>query len=196
VGNGAHHSAEYTQNTIGASDTPLYDLCLRPLPRTSQLSFHRPSAYLKMAPRERRKKRKQSDRSPDERSGRQPNPSRNEQESPQGGGRSSVTVSIAFLIPSRPGWWLTVIITLQRDNINMEAGASLPLFSAGHSIGHTANSRNPTARDNMSNSRNTSSRNYNDANHNEFNRSTINGPVTINSQSRVRTRKAMKNLGR
>jgi len=134
----------------------------------------------------RRKKRKQTVQSLDE----QANPSGNKQENPQGGGRPSVTVSIAFLIPSRSGWWLTVIITLQRDNINMEGGASLPLLSAGQTIGHTANSRNPTARDNMGNM------SYNDANHNEFNRSTINGPVTINSQSRVRTRKAMKNLGR
>ena len=191
MGNGAHHSAEYTQNTIGASHTPLYDLCLRPLPRTSQLSFHRPSAYLKMAPRERRKKRKQSDRSPDERSGRQPNPSRNEQESPQGGGRSSVTVSIAFLIPLRSGWWLMVIITRQRDN-TMEAGASLPLFSAGQSIAHSANSRNTTARNT------TTTTNYNNAKHLQITGSTINGDVTVHhpQQPGVRTHAAMKNLGR
>jgi len=76
---------------------PSYDLCLRPLPRTPQLSFHRPSAYLKMAPCGcglRRKKHKQTR---DERlvrpSDEQPNLSGNEQGNPQGGGRSSATVN-------------------------------------------------------------------------------------------------------
>jgi len=122
---------------------------------------------------------------------------------------SGVTVSIASLIPSRSGWWLTVIIpqsTLQRDNSQ--------IFSAGRSIGHTANSRNPTARNIMSNSGNTRvvcsvadcrCRTYNDGNHNEFNHSSFHGPVTFNYPSPtgiskkkklVQTREAIENLSR
>jgi len=164
VGNGARQRPTTPQNTprIQSHPIPLSTvLVLRPLPRTSQLSFRRPSAYLTMA----RNRHRRADRS---RPSRQPNPSRNEQDCPQGV-RSSVTVSIAFLIPSTPGWWLTVIITLQRDNINMGAGAP-------------ANTTN-----------------YNNAKHLQFTGSTINGPVvTVHHppQPRVRTHASMKNLGR
>ena len=92
---------------------------------------------------------------------------------------------------------------LQRNNINRETGAS-QTFSAGRNRSHSKH--NPPVRNNMSNSRNTTttnshtadnSRTYlNDAKHNEIHHSAIYGDVTINSQSRVRTHKAMKNLGR
>jgi len=158
-----------------------------------------------MEPWGRGKKRKQMDRSWDE----QPDPSGNEQENPQGGGRSSVMVSIAFLILPRSGWWLTVIITqstLQRVNINTEPGAP-QTFSDGRS-GPTANSRNPIARNNSGDRTTANShtadnrRTYIDAENNEFNDSIFNGPVTIHhpSQSSAstgnRTHADMKNLGR
>jgi len=92
-----------------------------------------------------------------------------EQENPHGG-RSSVAVSISFLMPVGSGWSLTVITQL-----DIEAGAS----QNSQSIGRIANSYNTTARNNTSNCGNTtttnsnntttdSSRAYKESNHNEF----------------------------
>ena len=107
------------------------------------------------------------------RSDKQPNPPGNEQENPQGGGRSSVAVNIAFLMPMGSGWSLTVITQL-----DIEAGASQN-SSGRQSTGRIANSYNTTAQDTTSNCGNTtttnsnntttdSSRAYKESNHNEF----------------------------
>ena len=105
----------------------------------------------------------------------------NEQENPQGG-RSSVAVSIAFLMGS--GWSLTVITQL-----DIEAGDSQN-SSGRQSTGRIANSYNITARDTTSNCGNTtttnsnntttdSSRAYKHSTHNDLLHANVNGPVAI-----------------
>ena len=120
----------------------------------------------------RRSRKKRVDRRSDEQ-----NPFGNEQENPQGGGRSSVAVSIAFLMPVGSGWSLTVITQL-----DIEAGASQN-SSGRQSIGQIANSYNTTARDTTSNCGNTTTTNCNNTttdnsraykNHNELK---VIGPV-------------------
>jgi len=109
-----------------------------------------------------------------------------EQENPQGGGRSSVAVSIAFLMPVGSGWSLTVITQL-----DIEADTSQN-SSGRQSIGRIANSYNTSARDTTSNCGNTTttnsnntttdnSRAYKESNHNEFLNTKVNGPVGIGS---------------
>jgi len=89
------------------------------------------------------------------RSDEQQNPSGNGQEDPQDGGRSSVAVSITFLMPVGSGWSLTVITQL--DN---EAGASQS-SSGRQSTSRIENSYNTNTRDTTSNCGNTTTINSN-----------------------------------
>jgi len=106
-----------------------------------------------------------------------------DQENPQGGGgRSSVAVSIAFLMPVGSGWSLTVITQL-----DIEAGASQN-SSGRQSIGRIANSYNATTSNyrntTTTNSNNTTTDNfraYKESNHNELLHTEVNGPVRFGS---------------